>query len=222
MGGYNITSGVAWRFEIPVDCHLRTSINSLEFITCVIKIWVDDFHNSLEPESCLLSQTDSSSASGWLHKSNFAEKEDESIQLSTARKLAELIIKSECCLYSQWFPGDSNSISDSLSRDFHIPSSNLAFLLESHFPDQAPFGLTILPLPPDIVSWLTCLLLSQLQKEPWSKEQMQSKLALGLATSHIFNPLDYTMIPTSITSHVTKDQDPQHLPSVNPRRQIWF
>jgi hypothetical protein len=43
MGGYNITSGVAWRFELPVDCRLRTSINSLEFIACIINIWVDIF-----------------------------------------------------------------------------------------------------------------------------------------------------------------------------------
>ncbi len=37
-----------------------------------------------------MSQTDSSSALGWLRKSNFADEEDESIQLTTARKLAEL------------------------------------------------------------------------------------------------------------------------------------
>jgi hypothetical protein len=65
-------------------------MNCLKFIACVINIWVDVFHKSLDPESCLLSQTDSSSALGWLRKSNFADEEDESIQLTTARKLAEL------------------------------------------------------------------------------------------------------------------------------------
>lgn len=200
MGGYNITSGVAWRFELPVDCRLRTSINSLEFIACTINIWVDIFHDTLDPESCLLSQTDSSSASGWLRKSNFADKVDEAVQLSTARKLADLIIKSESCLYSQWFSGEQNSISDALSRDFHIPSSHLAFLLQSHFPEQAPFGLTILPLPPDIVSWLTCLLLSQPQKEPWSKEQTRSKFALGLASNYTYTPSDCLQTPTSTIS----------------------
>jgi hypothetical protein len=98
LGGYNITTGVAWRFELPVDCRLRTSINSLEFIACVINIWMDIFHNTLESESCLLSQTDSSSASGWLRKSNFADRENEKVQLATARKLAELLISSECSL----------------------------------------------------------------------------------------------------------------------------
>ncbi len=41
LGGYNITTGKAWRFEIPVDCRLRTFLNSLEFIACLITIWVD-------------------------------------------------------------------------------------------------------------------------------------------------------------------------------------
>jgi hypothetical protein len=76
---------------------------------------MDFFHNTLERESCLLSQTDSSSASGWLRKSNFADRENEKVQLATARKLAELLILSECSLYSQWFPGKHNVISDSLS-----------------------------------------------------------------------------------------------------------
>jgi hypothetical protein len=169
----------------------------------MVNIWVDSFNNSLEPESCLLSQTDSTSASGWLRKSNFADRDDEHIQLSAARKLAELLIETESCLYSQWFPGDMNSISDSLSRDFHIPSSNLAFLLQSHYPDQAPFGLTILPLPPDIVSWLTCQLLSQPQKEPWSKEQTISNFARGIASKTTYPQLGSTMTHTSMNSPKT-------------------
>jgi hypothetical protein len=204
MGGYNITSGVAWRFELPIDCRLRTSINSLEFIACLINIWVDVFHNTIEPESCLLSQTDSSSSAGWLRKSNFADKVDETVQLATARKLAELIIHSESCIYSQWFPGNQNSISDSLSRDFHIPSSHLSSLLVSYFPEQAPFGLTILPLPPEIVSWLTCLLLNQLQEERWSKEQTRSKFALGTDFSPTYCPSAYDPTPTLTTSHEHK------------------
>jgi hypothetical protein len=116
--------------------------------------------------------TDSTTAMGWLRKSNFANKLDEFIQLSTTRKLADIILSSEVNLYSQWFPGDENIIADSLSRDFHLSDSHLSNLLSSHFLDQAPFGLRILPVPPDIVSWLSCLLLSKPQKEQWSKEPM--------------------------------------------------
>jgi hypothetical protein len=38
LGGYNITSGDARQFELPVDCRLRTSLNSLEFLACMITI----------------------------------------------------------------------------------------------------------------------------------------------------------------------------------------
>jgi hypothetical protein len=45
IGGYTIVSGEAWRFELPVDCRLRTSLNSLEFIACLITIWVEILNN---------------------------------------------------------------------------------------------------------------------------------------------------------------------------------
>jgi hypothetical protein len=182
---------------------------------------VDLFHGVLEPEDCLLSQTDSSSASGWLRKSNFADKVDENIQLTTTRKLANLLIESDCNLYSQWFPGDNNAITDSLSRDFHIPDAHLSFLLESHVPEQAPFGLKILPLPPDIISWLTCLLHSQPQKEQWLRESTQSKFMLGLDSNCIYNPLDCHLTHTLTTSPVIKNLK-FSAPLLNPSEKADF
>jgi hypothetical protein len=130
----------------------------------MITIWIDMLSNEITAESCLLSQTDSTTASGWLHKSNFADKEDENVQLTTARQLANITMKTKNCLYSQWFQGDDNIVSDSLSCDFHIPSSHLASLLESHVPEQVPFGLKIIPLPNEIDSWLICLLQNRSRK----------------------------------------------------------
>jgi hypothetical protein len=95
MGRYNLIFGIAWCIELPVDYQLQTSLNSLEFLACVINIWVDFFHDTIEQESCLLSQTDSSSAMGWLQKSNFSKRLDENLKLSIARKPAKLLIKSE-------------------------------------------------------------------------------------------------------------------------------
>jgi hypothetical protein len=103
-------------------------------------------------------------------------------------------------LYSQWFPGEHNIIADSLSRDFHIDDTSLANLLLLHFPEQVPFGLTILPRPQEIISWLTCLLLSQQQREPWSKEPTQSKFALGVASSCISLQLESSQTHTLTTS----------------------
>jgi hypothetical protein len=117
-----------------------------------------------------------------------------------ARKLASLILETNSNLYSQWFPGDQNYITDSLSRDFHIDDTSLANLLSLHFPEQVPFGLTILPVPPEIVSWLTCLLRSQQQKEPWSKEPTRSKFALGVASSSTLHQSESHQIHTSMNS----------------------
>jgi hypothetical protein len=80
ISSFNLISGIAWRIELPIDCHLRSSLNSLEFIDCLISIWVDSFHKVIEPKSCILTQTDSTSALGWLRKSNFTDKMDEFVQ----------------------------------------------------------------------------------------------------------------------------------------------
>jgi hypothetical protein len=135
-----LASGVAWRFEIPLNLRLRASLNSLEFIACVITIWVDILRNQISSEDCILSQSDSTSASGWLRKSNFTDSNDSNIQMITARHLATLILDSKTCLYSQWFPGGENSVADSLSRDFNLNDSDLSHLILPSIPFQAPFG----------------------------------------------------------------------------------
>jgi hypothetical protein len=66
MGGYNLVSGKAWRWELPLDLCNRTSINSLEFLACLITIWVDTTNSQVQMEDCILSQTDITSAAGWL------------------------------------------------------------------------------------------------------------------------------------------------------------
>ena len=98
MGGHNPATGKAWRWEIPADLRLRTSINSLEFMASVISIWVEIKVNQIKFEDCILSQTDNTSAAGWLRKSNFAEDTDEFIQLTTARQLAALLIDTKSCI----------------------------------------------------------------------------------------------------------------------------
>jgi hypothetical protein len=218
LGGYNVKSGLAWRWELPLDLRLRTSINSLEFLAYVITIWLAVKATQIAPEDCVLSQTDNTSAAGWLRKSNFADVEDEFVQNATARHLAFLLIKikSKSCIHSQWVPGDFNNISDSLSRDFHLDSSNLANLLVHHFPEQTPFGLAIHPLPNKIVSWVTSLLQSQPQAELWSKEPVQSKFMLGQDLNPTYAPSGLLLTSTSMAStgvFVTRSCVPLHTPS---------
>jgi hypothetical protein len=182
---------------------------------------MDYFYQVIDPESCILSQTDSSSTMGWLKKSNFADKLDQSVQLATARKIADIILDTESCLYSQWFPGSQNNIADSLSRAFHIESSQLCGLLLSQFLEQAPFRLVILPVPPDIVSWLTCLLRKQPLREPWSKESTRSKFALGLSSNVTYVPLDSLPTPSLTVSH-SFNKRRLSVPSLTPLEKADF
>lgn len=91
-GSYNIISGRAWRWEIPVHLQLCTSINTPEFLAFMLMIWIDITLDLVHLKDCILSQTDNSTAAGWLCKSNFADNHDETAQLSIVHKLATLII----------------------------------------------------------------------------------------------------------------------------------
>jgi len=215
LGGYNIVTGRAWRIELPVDCRFRTSLNALEFIATVIAIWIDKLNNDLPPESCILSQSDSSSATGWLRKSNFSDKEETIVQLTTARKVAELILDSETCLYSQWFPGDQNDVSDACSRDFHLSDNNLTHLILTSIPEQTPNGFFLSEVPQEIYSWLTSMLRQQPQQQVWSQEPTRSKLSLGQDTSSTSSRLQSKTTTSSNNSpsfNETKSWEPLHTP----------
>lgn len=136
-------------------------INTLEFISSVISIWIDILNNHINPNDCILSQTDSATAAGWLKKSNFLDTTSTSkfsIHLVVARKLASIVMESSTCLYAQWFLRDSNNIADALSRDHLSTNSELCASLLSLFPEQLPVGLIFLDLPEEIYSWILSLL----------------------------------------------------------------
>ncbi len=77
---------------------------------------------------------------GWQRKSNFADKIDEAVQLTTARQLGRILINTKHCLYSQWFPGDFNTVSDSLSSDLSLPADILSNILSMFALEQVLFG----------------------------------------------------------------------------------
>jgi hypothetical protein len=91
-------------------------------------------------------------------------------------------------------------MSDSLSRDFHLPVDYLSNILSICVPEQAPFSLTIRLLPIEFNSRLTSLLRNQPQEMQWSKEQQPSKFVLGIDTSNTSYQLDCLMISTWRTS----------------------
>ena len=154
LGGYSLSSGKAWQFQLPTGFERHLTLNTLEFLGCITTIWVELLAGRISPLSCVLSQTDSTSADGWLKKSNFCEFESPA-QLVAARHLATLVINADICLYSQWFAGELNIVSDMLSRRFDLTPAALTSLIIAVAPEQVPAGFQICPLPSEIASWLT-------------------------------------------------------------------
>ena len=178
LGGFS-AKGRAWRWTIPTHLLSRAHINLLEFLASIICIWVDAIEGVIKPEDCLLSLGDNTSATGWLRRSNFLEEGEEdhdtTVKLLAARHLASTIQQTDSCLYSQWFPGKDNDISDSLSRDTHLSDKHLTNLLNKCVPHQIPPNFRISPLPSEIVCWVSCLL----AKLPVNKQrQVQHKMSV--------------------------------------------
>ena len=104
-------------------------INFLEFLAATIAIWIETLQ-ATDKYNRFLCLTDNSSVLGWLYKSNFqpdSHKEHDIL----ARQLAEIMLDSESALYSQHIKGKFNLVTDSLSRDHHINTKQLTFLLNS-------------------------------------------------------------------------------------------
>ena len=157
IGGWS-SSGRAWRFALPEEPWGRFTLNCLEFLAAVIGPWIDHIEGNLPTLSCVLSGTDSTTAEGWLRKSNFVshgEKDDDvAVKLATARKLADMLIETNTMLHSQWFQGKRNPEADSLSRDTDLSDADLTKLLLSSPECQLPSNFRIAPLPNEIASWI--------------------------------------------------------------------
>ena len=144
LGGYS-DQGFAWRFRIPDDLQFRASNNLLEFLAAVITPWIDIIDGRLSRGDCALSMTDSTTAEGWMRKSNFSEPSIDPIQATTrvdaARKYAEIFMSADVKGYSQWFPGKKNNVADALSREWQRTNDELTSLLREIFPksDARPF-----------------------------------------------------------------------------------
>jgi hypothetical protein len=175
--------GSAWRFQIPDDLLFRASNNLLEFLAAIITPWIDIIYGRLNPGDCALSMTDSTTAEGWMRKSNFSEASVDPIQArvraDAARKYADIFMNADVKGYSQWFAGKGNNVADALSREWHRTNDELTFLLHHHFPNQMPAHFEISPLPKEISSWLTSLLRQLPVSEQLREEHMTAKLEHG-------------------------------------------
>ena len=181
MGGYGLLSGVAWRIHLEPDLTGRGSLNSLEFLAALIGLWVEnELGGAFGPDDVLLCQGDSSSATGWLSKSSFGDECP--LHLAISRSMAGYLNDQKIAHYSQWFPGKENSVADSLSRDFHLPDSELVSHLRLNFANQLPQSFRLVRLTAAMTSSVGRLLrlLPKTQRLP--REPARSAAATGHAT----------------------------------------
>jgi hypothetical protein len=183
LGGYS-NEGWAWRWRIPPELRFRASNNLLEYLAAVVSPWIDIRAGRLKPYDCVLSMTDSSTAEGWLRKTNFPEIGDSPIQatiwLDAARHHARTFMTAKIKGYSQWFPGKQNNVADALSRNWHQSDNELTSILRLHFPSQLTSHFEIAPLPSEISFWLTSLLQRLPVSEQLREEHTTTKLKLGI------------------------------------------
>jgi hypothetical protein len=157
LGGYDLTSGRAWRFPIPPELQHRKSQNFLEYLACMIQLLCMLVDNKWDRGDCFLSIGDNTSALGWIHKSNFHPEKDveQASHLALARHITEMLTELDVIQCGQWLPGDDNEVADKLSREHVMSNSDLTKLIVSSYPSQTPIGFQISPLPPEITSWAT-------------------------------------------------------------------
>ena len=192
MGGYS-NQGWAWRWYIPEDLQFRASNNLLEHLAAIITPWIDLIMGRLVRGMCYLSMTDSSTSEGWQHRTNFTMKrQPDPVQaearIEVARSHAMRTMEAGVVGYGQWFPGDENDVSDCLSRDMDRSDEELTNILRKFVPEQMPDRFEIVPLPNEIVSWLTSLLQTLPVKEQLRERHTMTKLGRGDAGSSGASP----------------------------------
>lgn len=178
IGGYCLQTGQSWRYEFTKLEREVFSLNLKEFIGSVVngKVFLplDD-----SPFPCLLSIGDSTSAAGWLQKSNF-DPDCHPIHAEVAREHARVIMAHNACDYSQHIPGITNVVADSLSRDFHLSNKQLISMLYAVNPPFLPKQMNIVPLPNEITSWIGSLALKQHKRKVLPERHTKSTIARGV------------------------------------------
>jgi hypothetical protein len=182
IGGYCLSSGIAWRYQLPEDLLGRASLNALEFLAAYIGAKVEVNHGPRwTPEDTMLSQGDSTSAAGWINKSSFNDACP--IHLAIARAFASLCMEKEINHYTQWFPGKKNIVADALSRDFEFTDGEITKLLQLSNPPLLPQNFRIIKLHETLISHIGDLLRLLPKTQVLPPQPEPSALAAGSGTS---------------------------------------
>jgi len=179
MGGYN-DNGIACRWEIPPEFRelVIQENNNLEFIPSMVSVWLTILTCINEEFPCFLALGDNMSAVSWLHKANVNENKNKQLHLAT-RKYAEILMRHNCCLYSQHIKGEKNNVADALRRLHHLSPLCMHNYVITKFSSQVPLTFRLVPLPPEISSWVTSWLLKIRDLKELEKVQKIKKQEFG-------------------------------------------
>ena len=159
-----------------------------------------------------------------MQQSNFTHDDendtDTIAKLAAARHLAQIVQESFSCLYTQWFRGKDNDVSDSLSRDHHLSTSILTNPLSYSIPNQIPPDFKIDPLPLVIDSWLCSLLAKIPVNKARQVRPKMSTLAAGANGSNSVTAsssrMNHTLSPSPNHGNAQSSYQPSPKLSVNP------
>ena len=194
MGSYSL----AWQWQLLAGCHALIQINTLEFLATLVTLWLDILQDDTHPESCILSQMDSTSTAGWLCKSCFKET-DQLLKMKISRKLTHVTMQADCMLYSQWFEGKKNVVADALSHAFHLSDTSLTSHFLSSFLKQPSHALKLSPLLKEISCWMTFLLPKMTKHMQLSQQPMMVKPEPGTDGVSTMTPLVLATTPSLTT-----------------------
>ena len=181
MGGYFIIGDWAfgWRFELPEDLLGFFTINFLEFLA---SFWTWKTPAEMKHDTRFLLVTDSKNAMFWLGK-NKHNPILFPLHDIISRECGKLNMKTNCSSEKIHLSGDKNLVSDSFSRDTHIPASLLIQQLKEH-------ATTKNLMPPNfeiyadneesLCSWLRQLKQMLTKKEPTLKARKPSAIATSI------------------------------------------
>ena len=233
LGGF-ASHGRAWSYTLPKKLRGRAHINLLEFMAQLVSIWLDAIEGRLEPLDCLLAMGDNTASMGWLRRSNFRENDEDDVEWlvkqKVARKLAEVILDSQTCLYRQWFKGEENVLADSLSRDGFLftEKAHKQFLLKTSS-SQVPQDFNICPLPKKICSFISSMLLQLPVKKQRLLAQKPSELVLLNVGALFCSASTYTAFSLTDFQNFNKISSCPHslkpcekLPSLQQIKMNWW
>ena len=199
LGGYSLTSGTAWRFQIPPDLLKVLHINYLEFLACVTHIVVLIYREEIPPGTCIRTESDNCSAVAWMEKTNFLPNDKTSAaSFHLARFLARLALEHNVCFFTNWIEGTSNSVADALSRSFPT----------KHSPENTPTTYQgKIPCPDPIASYIA----SNVQDSDTSlTSSILSSFSSQVSPAFTINPLPQE-ISSAVQSMMSSDSAGEEL-----------